>query len=469
MFFKDYYLGCLAHASYIVGSHGEAVVIDPQRDIEEYVADTKDAGLVIKYVIETHLHADFVSGHRELAERTGAQIVFGNRAKAAFPHVAAKDGDVLTVGALELRILETPGHTPESICIIVTDTEDLKQPAKLFSGDTLFIGDVGRPDLIAAKGFRAEQMAEMMYETLHEKLLKLPDETEIFPAHGAGSLCGKQLSTEKTSTIGLQRKHNYALQPMPKEKFVEMLIADQPEIPQYFSKDVQINWQGAGALAAISAPRALTAEEAEKLSKNDNAIFLDVRSAGDYAAGHIKDSLNIALNGQFASWAGSLIPIGTQIIFVTSDEEEVNEAVTRLARVGIETAIGYLESGIASWTEAGFELTQTPTLTVDELSLLLAGTDAESPLVLDVRRRAEFAAGHVCDAVNIPLAELEKRISEVPAGKSLAIICRTGYRSSTAQSILERAGLTAASNVLGGMTAWSNAGYEVQQAHAIGA
>src|SRR6266567_1138911 len=261
MYFKQFYLGCLAHASYLIGSDGEAAVVDPQRDVDQYIAGAQAQNLTIKYIIETHLHADFISGHRELAARTGAEIVFGERAEATIPHHAVKDGDELTVGRVKLRFMETPGHTPESICVLVIDTEVSAQPQKVLTGDTLFIGDVGRPDLAGAKGYTPQTMAAMMYDSLHQKLLQLDDAVEVFPAHGAGSMCGKNLSTETSSTIGAQRKSNYALQPMTKDEFVKMMTTDLPEAPAYFAKDAEINRAGAPPLEALPRPTALTPSE----------------------------------------------------------------------------------------------------------------------------------------------------------------------------------------------------------------
>ncbi len=459
MYFKQFYLGCLAHGSYLLGSQGEAVVIDPQRDVDQYIEEAKKEQLSIKYIIETHLHADFVSGHRELAEKTGAQIVFGAKAGSAFPHIAAKDGDMLAVGTVSLSILETPGHTPESICILAKDAAD-ERPAMLFSGDTLFIGDVGRPDLVGSKGYSAEEMAGLMYETLHEKLLKLSDDVEIFPAHGAGSLCGKNLSNERSSTMGQQKQFNYALKPMTKEEFVKILTTDQPEVPAYFPKDVEINRLGALPLSSLKRPLPLSAAAvAEELSRG--TVILDVRNSMECASGHIKGSLNIGLGGQFASWAGTLIEIETPIILLANNLDQVDEAVMRLARVGIESVIGYLENGISSWSEAGLEVTQSTAISVSELKRSLA--NGEDLLVVDVRRSGEYFAGHVPNAINIPLAELSVSISRLPRDRTLAIICASGYRSSIAQSIVESGGLKLSKNVIGGTAAWKNAGYEIEQ------
>jgi hydroxyacylglutathione hydrolase len=315
MYFKQFYLGCLAHASYLIGSEGEAAVIDPQRDVEQYINEAEANGLKIRYVIETHLHADFVSGHRELAAGAGAQIVFGHKAGATFPHLPVKDGDELKVGGLRLRILETPGHTPESISILVVNPADSDVPIKVLTGDTLFIGDVGRPDLVGSKGYAAEQMAGMLYDSLHNKLLTLADKVEVYPAHGAGSLCGRNLSKETSSTIGEQKRFNYALKPMPKEEFVKMMTADLPEAPAYFPKDAEINRTGAVALKDLPRPAALPPAEVNKLIRH-GGVALDVRPASAFGNGHAPGALNIGLGGQFASWAGTLIPMRAPIVII---------------------------------------------------------------------------------------------------------------------------------------------------------
>src|ERR1044072_5588631 len=297
MYFKQFYLACLAHASYLIGSDGEAAVVDPQRDVDEYLGEAAAHGLQVKDVIETHLHADFVSGHHELAARTGAQIIFGEKAGVEFPHRSVRDGEELRMGQVVLRFIETPGHTPEGICILVTDSEASDQPPKLLTGETLFVGDVGRPDLAGGKGYTPQMMAAMMYDSLHGKLLKLHDEVEVYPAHGAGSMCGRNMSKETSSTIGEQRKFNHALKPMSKEQFVTMMTADLAEAPSYFPKDAEINRSGARGLSELQPPQPLTAAQVAQL-KDD--VLLDVRSAADFGAAHVPGSMNIGLGGQFA-------------------------------------------------------------------------------------------------------------------------------------------------------------------------
>src|SRR5215217_3876863 len=395
MYFKQFYLACLAHASYLIGSEGEAAVVDPQRDVDEYLSEADAQGLKIKYVIETHLHADFVSGHQEIAARTGAQIIFGEKAGVEFEHRAVKEDEEIQLGSITLRFIETPGHTPEGICVLITAPD---QPQKLLTGDTLFIGDVGRPDLAGGKGYTPQMMAEMMYDSLHGKLLKLPDEVEVYPAHGAGSMCGRNMSKETSSTIGEQRKFNYALKPMSKDEFVKMMTADLPEAPSYFPKDAEINRSGARELSELQPPQALTPQQVFELRDH---VLLDVRSAGDFGAGHVPGSMNIGLGGQFAMWAGSLIPLNASIVIIADTGAQIDESVVRLARVGIENVKGYLEGGIQSWRDAGLPLDALAQVSVAELNERIANNDMQ---IVDVRRLAEYVNGHVPHALNAPLA-----------------------------------------------------------------
>ena len=461
MYFKQFYLACLAHASYLIGSEGDAVVVDPQRDVDEYLAEASAHGFQIKYVIETHLHADFVSGHQELAGRTGAQIVFGAKAGVEFAHRAVRDGEEITIGKVVLRFIETPGHTPEGICILVTDTEAPDQPQKLLTGDTLFIGDVGRPDLAGGKGYTPQMMAEMMYESLHGKLLKLPDDVEVYPAHGAGSMCGRNMSKETSSTIGEQRKFNYALKPMSKEDFVTMMTADLAEAPVYFPKDAEINRSGARGLSELQPPTPLTPQQVRE-SQQQGDVLLDVRSAADFGAAHVPGSMNIGLGGQFAMWAGSLIPLNAAIVVIADTGAQVDESVVRLARVGIENVKGYLDGGIQSWREAGFPVDSIEQVSVAQLKEQLANNDLQ---IVDVRRPAEYVNGHVPHAFNAPLASLDKSLGPLPLKKDklTAVICAGGYRSSAAASLLQQQGFSNLINVAGGTSAWVNAGYPVEQ------
>ena len=349
---QPFYLTCLAHASYMIESEGIAAVVDPQRDVAIYVEEAKQQGLRIAYVIETHLHADFVSGHSELAARTGATICISEKAGAKFPHRAMRDGEKISFGKCELTFLETPGHTPESMCIVVTDLERGTEPWAALTGDTLFIGDVGRPDL--SPQHTAQQLAGMLYDSLHGKLLRLADSVEVFPAHGAGSLCGRSIGSERSSTIGREKQFNYALQPMTRETFIEMLTTDLPERPGYFSRDAEINRQGAEAMQELKPLAALRPEQVEQLAsaKQGAAIVLDTRPSGDYFAAHIPGSVHIALSGQFASWAGAIIGLDQPIVLLAEDAERIEESRMRLARVGsLKEANQFLEGYLPGYNQ----------------------------------------------------------------------------------------------------------------------
>jgi glyoxylase-like metal-dependent hydrolase (beta-lactamase superfamily II)/rhodanese-related sulfurtransferase len=461
MYFKQFYLGCLAHASYLVGSDAEAAVVDPQRDVEQYIAEASAQGLKIKYVVETHLHADFVSGHCELAARTGAQVVISRRAEAAFTHRAVSDGDEIQIGKVTLRFIETPGHTPESVSVLIIDNEISNEPQKVLTGDTLFIGDVGRPDLAGGRGYTPATMASMLYESLHAKLLKLDDAVEVYPAHGAGSMCGRNISKETSSTIGQQRKFNYALAPMSKDDFVRMMTTDLAPAPAYFSRDAEINRSGARALDELPRPRSLTVAQVRELQR-DGSLVLDVRSATEFGAGHIPGALNVGLGGQFASWAGILIEPARKIVLVAEEEGKVGEALMRLARVGLESVEGYLRGGMDAWREAGFKISTVPQISVEELHRRIdSGEDLQ---ILDVRRPAEYESGHVPGARSASLAELrEDALEELDPSRPLAVICAGGYRSSAATSLLAPRGFTRLFNVAGGTSAYVAAGYQIEK------
>ncbi len=445
MKFKQFYLGCLAHASYYIGSGEEAAIIDPQRDVQQYLDEAEANGQKIKYIIETHSHADFVSGHLELAKKTGAQIIYGERANTEFPTLKVKDGDKLNVGAIELTFMETPGHTLEGITILAKNTEADDEPVKMFTGDTLFIGDVGRPDLIGSKGFSAEQMGSMLYDSIHNKILPLPDETEVYPAHGAGSLCGKSLSKETWSTLGEQRKFNYALKPMSREEFIKVVASDQPEVPGYFPISAAQNLKGSVAIEDLPRPKAMSSEQIT----NFDGIVIDVRKNVEYGAGHVPNSINIGLGGQFATWAGTMIPIGTPIAIAADKQEQIDEAFTRLARVGHETVKGYV-----LMSEFADEKKVVEQVAVEAVNVEVSKDGAQ---FVDVRRPAEHASGHADRTVNIPLDRLSREIDTLNPDLPTYVICQSGYRSSLGASILENAGFREVYNVTGGTTAWMEA------------
>src|SRR5580658_5097193 len=346
MYFEQFYLGCLAHASYMLASEGEAIVVDPQRDVELYLKAAEDHGVEIRHIFETHLHADFVSGHRELAARTGAKIYMGAEAGATFSHVPVRDGFELNFGKGTIRVSETPGHTGESICLIVTDHEKSSAPWAVLTGDTLFIGDVGRPDL--SPRHTPKELAGLLYDSLHTKLMKLPDSVLVYPAHGAGSLCGKNMRAERSSTIGTERLTNYALQFKSREEFTAQLTSNLPTRPEYFAKDAEINRTGATTLSDLPPLRAISPSEL-KTMLDDGELALDVRSGEDFAKAHVPGSVNIALSGQFASWTATVLGLSAHPVLIAASEEQVEEARIRLARVGIEVLAGYLEGGISAW------------------------------------------------------------------------------------------------------------------------
>ena len=447
---EHFFLGCLAHASYLVGSEGIAAVIDPQRDVDIYLDAAKQKGLKIEHIIETHLHADFVSGHHELAQRTGARIYLGEGSGATFPHKAVKNGDSLQFGHCRFDFLTTPGHTVESICIAMTDLGESPRPKALFTGDTLFVGDVGRPDLSAEH--TPQQLAAMLYHSLHDKLLKFPDETEIYPAHGAGSLCGRQMSSERSSTIGKERRTNYALQAGTCEDFIHLLTDGLPPRPEYFGRDVELNRQGAAALDQIPPPVPVRAPEVFRLQA-EGAIVLDTRPAMQFAVAHVPGSIHIGLSGQYASWAARILGLDKRIILVGEDADHLRESQMRLARVGIENVQAYLEDGIGGWIASGYELDYIPQISVQEFSDLLE-KEKDHVAILDVREPGEVEAGAMENSVRIPLAQLPDRIAELDRGKLLVVHCKGGYRSSIATSILRRAGFRDIADLTGGFDAW---------------
>jgi len=453
MQFEQFYLGCLSHASYLLGSGGIAAVVDPQRDVGIYIERATRLGLRIEYVIETHLHADFISGHQELAALTGAKIYLGAQAGARFPHFPVHDGDQVRFGECVLHFLETPGHTPESISIVVTDTARSPEPYAVLTGDTLFIGDVGRPDL--APDRTPQQLAAMLFDSLHDKLLKLPDQVLVYPAHGAGSLCGRQLSSERSSTIGQQRLENYALQPKSKEEFVSLLTAELPERPGYFALDAEMNRSGPTPLADLPIPEELTPQRVLELQRA-GAVVLDTRPSGQFGGAHIPAAIHIALSGQFASWAGRVIGLEQSIIFVAEERDGMLEARTRLARVGMENVAGYLDEGMTAWFRAGMPVEQVPQVTVQDVH-----REMEHLQVVDVRQPGEWEQGHIAGAMLKPLPKLTAMLEDLDRECPIAVHCKSGYRSSIGTSLLKRAGFRDVLNMIGGIDAWKACGLPV--------
>jgi hydroxyacylglutathione hydrolase len=447
MYFEQFYLGCLAHASYLFGSDGQAAVVDPQRDVEIYLEAAKKQGLQIRYIFETHLHADFVSGHNELAARTGADIYIGKPAEATFPHIGVEDGFEIHVGRCRVNVLATPGHTLESTCLLLTDEEKSQTPFAVLTGDTLFIGDVGRPDL--SKTYTPQQLAGMLYDSLNQKLMPLPNEVQVYPAHGAGSLCGRNMRAERSSTIGTERLTNYALQIKDRDEFIRQMTSNLPARPDYFLEDAAINRAGATSLADLPDLAPISPSELNtRIAQGD--VALDVRPVDDFAASHIPGSINIALSGQFASWAGAVLGLSANPILIAANEDQISEARMRLARVGIENLGGYLSGGTDAWQQAGFELAKMPQISVEELRQHLANHDVK---LLDVRRQGEWDAGHIDGAEWYPLDRFKAALPTLDDRTPVAVHCASGYRSMMAASLLQRAGHNVI-NVIGGYAAW---------------
>ena len=455
MFLKQYYLGCLSHASYLIGdeSTGRAVVVDPQRDVNEYLADAEAHGFTITKVIETHFHADFLSGHLELAARTDADIVYGAAAagRVGFPIETHANGDHISLGKVDLEILETPGHTPESICVVVRPDGPDSTPEGVLTGDTLFIGDVGRPDLLASVGVTAEELGFQLYRSLHDKLMTLPDETKVYPAHGAGSACGKNLSTETVSTIGEQRRTNYALQPMVAEDFVDVVTQGQSVAPLYFAFAANKNRESRALLDHDVSVKSLSLDTVLK-HQAGGAVVIDSRDDIAFAQGHLRGSIDIGLGGRFAEYAGEVMEPGTPIILVTDPGHEP-EAKTRLARIGFDNVIGALEDPIATFVANPSHVAQLSRLSVDDLAERIASV--KDLVLIDVRNPGEVALGSIHGARSIGLPSLLHSIDELDRNAPTVVFCAGGYRSAIASSLLRSHGFTDVSDLIGGYTAWS--------------
>ena len=442
MYLKRYFIEGLAHASYLFGADGEAAIVDPKRDVDDYLADAQRAGLKIVAVLNSHPHADFASGFREIAERTGAKIYVSHAAPAKYDRVAARDGQRIRIGSLEVELLETPGHSPDSLSFLVREAG---RPTAVFTGDLLFVNDVGRPDLRDADS-NPRALADALYDSLFGKILSLPDDVKVYPAHGAGSLCGRALGTEPFTTVDQEKRFNWAAQLKDRTEFVKQMLANLPDRPAYFSFDVDVNLRGAPAYSKLPPLRALTEADVKK-SGGSGAMVIDTRNAAAFGAGHFPGSLNIGLgSAMFATWSGFFVPGDSQIVLVVSDAADATKARLALARIGFDNVVGYIEA--AQFNES------VPLAQMDPGDLkksLAAGT---APVVLDVRTMNEWIGGHIENTKHIPLPALPKRFAEVPKDKPVAIICGSGYRSCIAGSLLLRAGWRQLSNVVGGMGAF---------------
>ncbi len=453
MLLQRYYLECLSHASYLVADEKtkEAVVIDPQRDIDLYVQEAADRGLTIKHVVLTHFHADFIAGHIELRDKFGATIYLGAKAEAEFDFQALKDGDTIEFGDVRLETLETPGHTPEGISLVVYDKAvDAEKPYAVFTGDTLFLGDVGRPDLMASIGVTADELGNMLYDSLREKILKLPDETLVYPAHGAGSMCGKALSDEAVSTLGQQRRDNYALQPMSREKFVEMVTADQPDAPEYFLHDAMMNREDRSSLdeSMKKAMQPLSLDEVVAM-QGKGVQVADVRDPLEFAGAHLRGAINIGIDGRYATWAGTILDKDRPIV-VIAEEDRVEEAIMRLGRIGFDNVSGYLAKGMDALEQRSDLLAPTERILAADLPTLTGDVS-----IVDVRTEKEWEAGHLEGSINLPLNQLRKRLTEVPTAGQVVVHCQGGYRSSIAASLLAEQGHENVLDLVGGYAAWA--------------
>ena len=454
MFFAQYYLDCLSQASYMIADEttGKAVVVDPRRDVSEYLADAEARGLTVVGVINTHFHADFVAGHLEMAAETGAWIGYGRRAETEYPIRKLADGETISLGDVTLEIMETPGHTPESISVLVHEHGQDTVPYGVLTGDALFIGDVGRPDLLASIGVTADELGAMLYDSVQNKLMGLPDEVRVFPAHGAGSACGKNLSTEKQSTIGEQRATNYACAPMPQEDFVAIVTAGQSAAPGYFVYDAILNRSERPLFDPAVAPRPLSVEDFTGL-RASGAVVVDARDPQEFAAGHLRGSVNVPADGRFAEQAGTVLPADVDLLVLAPQNRE-EEIVTRLARIGFDRVVGYLRSPDDALTALADEVTPASRLTAAQVRAALAGDNP--PVVLDVRNCGERGDnGFIDGALHIALGELPRRLDEVPRDRPLVLHCAGGHRSSIAASLLRHHGFTDVSDILGGYAAWA--------------
>jgi len=454
MKFNQYYLDCLSHASYLIADEttGRAVVVDPQRDVAEYVAEAREHGYTIELVIETHFHADFLSGHLELAKATGAKIVYSSVAETEFESMGVADGQRYSLGEVSLEFRHTPGHTPESMSIVVYEHAGDEVPYGVLTGDALFIGDVGRPDLLASIGFTREELADKLYDSLHNKLMTLPDATRVYPAHGAGSACGKNLSTDLWSTMGEQKATNYALRAPDKATFMELVTEGQPPAPSYFVYDAILNRKDRELLDETKMPTAMTYEQVQKALEG-GAVLVDGRSPEEFATGHLRQAINIGLEGRYAEFAGSVLPSDVDVVLFTEPGQE-REGKNRLARIGFDRVIGYLDRPFEVMFAHPEDVQVASRLTAkafDERAAELADLQ-----IVDVRNPGEVAAGAIPNAITIPVGQLPARLGELDPAKPTVVYCAGGYRSSVAASLLRHHGFTDVSDILGGYGAWDD-------------
>jgi len=454
MLLKHFFTGKIAHSSYILAGKNSCAVIDPQRDVDLYITEARALGVDITHILQTHLHADFISGHMDLAQKTGAKIYVAQSAQCAFDHVPLSEGDTIALEDMVLKVLETPGHTPEHLSYVVIDKSRSDSPIGVFVGDTLFVGDVGRPDLFPDI---AQELAGRLYHSLHDKLLQLPDYVEVYPAHGAGSLCGRAMGAKWTSTIGYERKFNTTLQIKDKSAFVKSLTENMPPAPDHFSRCSDINRKGPARIDEFLAVEELSTSQFKERMSNPGVLVLDTRSYHAYAGQHIPGAWHLDLNGNFPTFAGWVLPTDKDVLLVADDYNTALEAVTWARRVGVDRIVGYLDSGMVAWALAGLKTRSIKLLSAEDLHDMIAG-DFDFVL-LDVRAPLEYEDNHIKGAINIPVADLRTRYNELNRDKTTVLICSSGNRSSLGASILEQHGFKDVYNIAGGMTGYSAAGY----------
>ncbi len=463
MFFREFYVEGLAAMSYMVGnrSPGEVAVIDPIRDVDLYLETARQEGVNITHIFETHIHADFVSGSRELAEKTGAKIYLSSHGgkdwQYEFGHVPMTEGMELYLGQYKIKVIHTPGHTPEHVILTLTDTSRSEEPWMAFTGDFLFVGDIGRPDLLGDRF--SEELAEKLYDSIHTKLLALPDWVEVYPAHGEGSLCGKNLGSKRSTTIGFERRFNYALKPMSKRDFVRAILEEQPPAPAYFRRMKKINKEGPRVLGALPRPAPMGPREVKK-SLDEGALLIDTRSPEAFGGAHIKGAYSIPLDSSFPTWVGYVVPPDTPILLIIERKEDIEQIVRHLIRVGYDRIAGYLDGGVRAWLMEGYPIAEIPQISAGELRKRMA--EDKGVVVLDVRTDSEWNSFRYPFALHMHAGQLQEKYRELGLKSETPIVvtCRSGHRGSIASSILEQKGFTNVSNLLGGMVAWQNSGGE---------
>lgn len=454
MLLKHFFIEKIAHSSYLVAGKRACAIVDPERNVDDYIAAARGLGMKITHIIETHLHADFISGHMDLRDRTDATIYAPRSANCAFDHVPVAEGDTIGIEDVRLDVLETPGHTPEHVSYVVTDTARADEPACVFTGDTLFVGDVGRPDLFPG---RAEELAGKLYESLHGKLLKLPDFCEVLPAHGAGSLCGRSMGAKWRSTIGYERRFNSALRIENKDEFIESLTSDMPPAPDHFARCSGVNAEGPAVVLGLREPEGLEPSAFVERTRARGAVVVDARSYDAFGGQHVPNAISLTLAGNFPTFAGWIVPENARIFLVTDDVDGVDSAVRWLRRVGLDRVVGYLEGGMEAWVKLGYPTSHVEQLSPSEVHDATSGGEKIS--LVDVRAPSEYRASHIDGAINIPAPDLRSRYNELDSSYPILLMCSSGQRSSLAASILERNGFENLRNATGGYTGYAAAGF----------